>query len=317
MQKKKTGGEERDDRENAVVYRDGRYTLGEKDGAPCVIAGGAAYRLSCHPYEPCLYITDEKDRLTAVHNAFDPSAVLCVFAGGGTVTSITGLEYNAQDFCRMVEYAAGRLDLQIDEAEKVFGGRAKRKNPPPERKKEKENPPLGEREEDPRPETGRIAEDERFAAALRDYPDAEIDFCLVITDGALRGYGAHRSALALACRSLFFDGEEAVWDYDLGRAEAKPIGADALFAPDDPAGPLSYRRAFLSPPHGNAYTGADFERVNDALFPNGREDLEVYEWTTDWSEYFDEGHEWWGALCLTVYDKSLDRFAVILASATD
>ena len=34
-------------------------------------------------------------------------------------------------------------------------------------------------------------------------------------------------------------------------------------------------------------------------------------------EYFDEGHEWWGALCLTVYDKTLDRFVVIMASATD
>ena len=61
----------------------------------------------------------------------------------------------------------------------------------------------------------------------------------------------------------------------------------------------------------------DFDRVNAALFPNGTNELEVYEWTTDWSDYFDEGHEWWGALCFTVYDKTLDRFAVIMASATD
>ena len=39
--------------------------------------------------------------------------------------------------------------------------------------------------------------------------------------------------------------------------------------------------------------------------------------TVDGAEYFDEGHEWWGALCLTVYDETLDRFAVIMASATD
>ena len=36
-----------------------------------------------------------------------------------------------------------------------------------------------------------------------------------------------------------------------------------------------------------------------------------------WSDYFDEGREWWGALCLTVYDETLGRFAVIMASATD
>jgi len=56
---------------------------------------------------------------------------------------------------------------------------------------------------------------------------------------------------------------------------------------------------------------------NEALFPKGKEGLEVYEWTTDWTEYFDEGHEWWGTLCLTVYDKLLDRMVVIMASATD
>ena len=77
------------------------------------------------------------------------------------------------------------------------------------------------------------------------------------------------------------------------------------------------RGAFLHPPHGVRYTDADFDRVNAALFPKGTDALEVYRWTTDWSEYFDDGREWWGTLCLTVYDKKPDRFVVILASATD
>ncbi len=65
------------------------------------------------------------------------------------------------------------------------------------------------------------------------------------------------------------------------------------------------------------YTDADFDRLNAALFPKGTDGLEVYRWTTDWSNYFDDGHEWWGTLCLTVYDKRMGRYAVILASATD
>ena len=91
----------------------------------------------------------------------------------------------------------------------------------------------------------------------------------------------------------------------------------ALFAPVNADEWLNYRKAFLRPPHGNVYTDDDFERVNAALFPGGADALEAYRWTTDWSDYFDEGHEWWGALCLTVYDKTLDRFVVILASASD
>ena len=82
-------------------------------------------------------------------------------------------------------------------------------------------------------------------------------------------------------------------------------------------GELNYRRAFLSPPHGSGLTEADFLRVNAALFPDGISGLEAFCWSTDWAACFDEGREWWGALCLTVYDEKRGRFAVIAASATD
>ena len=73
----------------------------------------------------------------------------------------------------------------------------------------------------------------------------------------------------------------------------------------------------MEPPQGFDATPEDFERVNAALFPKGRARLEVFEWSTDWSDWFDDGHEWWGAMCCTVYDRSMDRYAVLLASATD
>jgi hypothetical protein len=65
------------------------------------------------------------------------------------------------------------------------------------------------------------------------------------------------------------------------------------------------------------YTIEDFQGVNQILFPNGTKDLTVLEWNTDWSDYFNEGHEWWGAACWSVYDHSLERFVIIMASATD
>ena len=45
--------------------------------------------------------------------------------------------------------------------------------------------------------------------------------------------------------------------------------------------------------------------------------LEIYEWTTDWSDYFDAGYEWYGACCWSVYDRSMNRYVVMLVSATD
>ena len=123
----------------------------------------------------------------------------------------------------------------------------------------------------------------------------------------------------MALKQAFQTLSEDDWDcaYDLIAARGKKIGVGELFAPPRKAEELNYRGAFLYPPHGVRYTDADFDRLNAALFPRGTDGLEVYRWTTDWSNYFDDGHEWWGTLCLTVYDKRMGRYAVILASATD
>lgn len=59
--------------------------------------------------------------MTLVHNSFDPYGLLGVFREGRTVTSITGRRYSARDFCRLVEYAAGKGEMDIDDAEKLFG----------------------------------------------------------------------------------------------------------------------------------------------------------------------------------------------------
>ena len=80
---------------------------------------------------------------------------------------------------------------------------------------------------------------------------------------------------------------------------------------------IPYWYAFLEPPHASGYRPDDFRKVNLCLFPNGTDELEVYEWTTDWSDYFDDGHEWWGTACWSVFDKRMNRYIVIMASATD
>ena len=161
-------------------------------------------------------------------------------------------------------------------------------------------------------------ETDAFFALLAEYPDLAVEYCIVMQDGLYLGYESHRRALKTAWRTRFStddDGEPLQGNPVF--ATGKRITVDELFTSDDRDGKLHYREAFLYPPYAKGYTGKDFARVNASLFPNGTEGLEVYTWSTDWSEYFDDGHEWWGALCLTVYDASIGRFAVIMASATD
>lgn len=154
-------------------------------------------------------------------------------------------------------------------------------------------------------------DDDPFYTLISEYPNLVVDYGIVKGERYC-GYESHRKALKTAFCGL--DGE---WNGDSDQAVGKSVATEEMFSSNYQDGKLNYRKAFLYPPHQNGYTGKDFVRVNAALFPNGTDQLEVYEWTTDWSDYFDEGHEWWGTLCLTVYDKSLDRFVVIMASATD
>ncbi len=171
---------------------------------------------------------------------------------------------------------------------------------------------------------GAVYSGDAFDRLMAEYPDVVCDYCIVTAGNRhaeachlfpCSGAASHRLALHCAACELSADGKE--WSFDTSAARCRKLSSKALFAPIGSDEWLNYRKAFLCPPHGNSYTDRDFERVNAVLFPGGTEGLEIYRWTTDWSEYFEEGHEWWGALCLTVYDKTLDRFVIILASATD
>ncbi len=168
---------------------------------------------------------------------------------------------------------------------------------------------------------GNVRSDKEFYQLISKYPDIVCDYHLVNSNDLnantlgvfpYRGVDSHR--LALEC--AFLDSEYK-WSYDTRAAKCRKIKSTALFAPKGADDWLNYRKAFLCPPHGNSYTDSDFDRVNEVLFPCGTEWIEVYRWTTDWSDYFDEGNEWWGSLCLTIYDQTLERFVVIMASATD
>lgn len=133
------------------------------------------------------------------------------------------------------------------------------------------------------------------------------------------------------------DEEPFPWSMDIGKAKAERINSVSfLCAPSiiekDSSGRSQYhcelqnamRReqkpywyTFWETPNKTGYGKDDFDKINHILFPNGDESIEVYEWTTDWSNYFDAGHEWWGAACWSVYDRSLNRYVVIMASTTD
>ena len=187
-----------------------------------------------------------------------------------------------------------------------------------------------------------------FYELIKGYDRCVIDYCLIEDDTPHQGYRSHKDAVLFAmCKVIERDIDEHLkeetrdelfpWNLDIGKAQAHQIdpaqllhvpvilrtdSADRRYydcgLPDPLKGEqIPYWYAFWETPHRTGYGPDEFRRVNSVLFPQGTDGLEVYEWTTDWSSYFDDGREWWGTACWSVYDQRMNRYIVIMASATD
>ena len=161
----------------------------------------------------------------------------------------------------------------------------------------------------------------------------EVDYHLLKDDKPYEGLQSHREALIVVFDQL------SPLVYDIDKAQPTPLNPndffycpnivkidyygnvsyDAEWVPNDDnfGTTVPYWYALMEPIHGRNNKPEDFKIVNEALFPNGTDALEIYEWTTDWSDFFDAGHEWYGACCWSIYDKSMNRYVVMLVSATD
>ena len=184
----------------------------------------------------------------------------------------------------------------------------------------------------------------------------EVDYYLLSDDKPYEGLRSHREALLFAFdlvaekdiedqkRAGELPGDRIAdklhpWVYDVDMAQAISLAPgiffycpnivktdyygnvwyDAEWKPNDDnfGTTVPYWYALMEPIHWRKNKPEDFKKVNDALFPKGTDALDIYEWTTDWSDYFEAGHEWYGACCWSVYDKSMNRYVMMLVSATD
>lgn len=83
----------------------------------------------------------------------------------------------------------------------------------------------------------------------------------------------------------------------------------------------NYQFAFSYPPyhlHGLDEHAEErlFPAINYELFGDNWEALTIYNWSTDWADYFNEGHEWWGSFLWTVYSTQTKVLVGIAVSAS-
>jgi len=111
---------------------------------------------------------------------------------------------------------------------------------------------------------------------------------------------------------------------DLAAARPQPLILEAVRELAREDGALC--RAFRDPPYGTQLQVADFREWLQALRLYPDESLQVFDWVGDgdaephrsnWSSYFDDGKEWWGIWCITLYNPRRRTLSALAASATD
>jgi hypothetical protein len=107
----------------------------------------------------------------------------------------------------------------------------------------------------------------------------------------------------------------AFWGTD--DVEPKPIGDRAWSIPNIDG----YKTAFFHPPYGLQGSPTEkaelFASINGYVLGADPERAEIFSWSTDWSNYFEAGQEWWGAFYWTIHPANLQRMVVVAASSTD
>lgn len=178
-----------------------------------------------------------------------------------------------------------------------------------------------------------LKEHKAYELLRNKYEEIYLDYVILSAGKEYEGFETHKKAVIEAFQ--IFNTRNAQYNY-LVTIETKKMNAsmssieELLQLPDDnyydyrPKGnrcfaipnPLPYWYAFLEPPYGVPYLTSDFISFNNTLFPN-IEDAEVYRWNDDFSNYFDDGKEWWGTGLWSVYDKKTKIIVIIGASLTD
>jgi len=110
----------------------------------------------------------------------------------------------------------------------------------------------------------------------------------------------------------------SLWEFwGTDDVEPKCLGENAWSIPNVDG----YKTSFFHPPYN--FRGSAVERLlcfnglNRYILGDVPERAEIFSWSTDWSNYFEAGHEWWGAFWWTIRPAGLLRFVVVGASSTD
>lgn len=288
------------DEEDEILYQSNDVCFIKRNEELVLIINNKTYYITSNPYEPCLYIKLNDKIISIIHNSFNTDEIENIARENNKIRSITGREYDIKEVCELLVCAINNniYDTDISYIEKKLSNKIK----------------------------SNIKEltDDIFYKEYKKYSECVLDYCIIKMDSKYNVEESHKEAVIFAMsrwKDILKDEYDMDITYDSQKMVSNKLESKKFFevssenTKDDNIKPYCF--LFLNPPHGCSYTVKDFKYINNILFPNGYEELEIFEWSTNWSNYFEDGLEWWGARCVSIYDNTMDRFVIIGASATD
>ena len=306
---------------NEILYQSDKCFLINNDNELIINYNNNTYYLDSYPYEPCLYVKLNNKMVVIIHNSFNTFEIIDVARNKNKIRAITGKEYGIEEICELLVCAIDSkvFDIDISYLEKQLAHEilVKNKNDNIIENKSKLELYLNEINNNIRELTEDV-----FYKEYKKYAECVLDYCIINSDLNYNGEELHKKVVIFAMLKW---AKKLKDEYDIDitlnseNMKASRLDAKSFFeiSAEGKEKNKQYWYLFLNPPYGCNYKIKDFEYINSILFPKGYDNLEIFEWSTDWSNYFDEGLEWWGARCTSIYDKNMNRFVVIGASATD
>ena len=299
-----------------ILFKTDKITLLNNNGL-FFIENSNTYNITSQPNEPCLYVELDNKIIRIIHNSFTVAEIIDAAKAKNKIMAVSGVEYDIKGICELLSCAINSniYDTDIAYLEKKMA-------------KEKQTMKITNtiekqiKNESSFSCTCNIKEltDDVFYKEYKKYDECVLDYCIIKIYSKYNQEKSHKEAVIFAMEKwkklLKYEYDLEIY-YNTDKMKANKIEVKDFFEIASKDYNKNYLSLFLNPPHGTHYTIDDFTCLNNILFPNGYDNLEIYNWSTDWSNYFDEGLEWWGAKCVSIYDKRLDRFVVIGASATD
>ncbi len=96
------------------LYQEGEILLGDEDGTLYLYKGTEGFRISGHPYEPCIYLERKDGSLVTIHNAFTVEELRGLAETEGMIRMITGDEYDLKGVCELLLLSAELSQTDVD-----------------------------------------------------------------------------------------------------------------------------------------------------------------------------------------------------------